>query len=70
MDSRVQGLSEYPNPDRGYMNIVNNDDLFAVTALKSSVRRSYSYVNDDINKQRGLFIAFDLMSGKLVLACG
>ena len=70
MDSRVQGLSEYPNPDRGYMNIVNNDDLFAVTALKSSERRSYSYDNDDINKQRGLFIAFDLMSGKLVLAYG
>jgi hypothetical protein len=70
MDFRIQGLSEYPNPDRGYMNIVNNDDLFAVTALKSSERRSYSYVNDDINKQRGLFIAFDLMSGKLVLACG
>ena len=59
MDSRVQGLSEYPNPDRGYMNIVNNDDLCR-NSVEVECGRSTANVNDDHQQAERLFIAFDL----------
>lgn len=67
MDSRIQGLKAYPNPESGYLNLTNDADLFAVTPVP--VLSDY-YSDNRKQRQTGIFMAFDLMSGKLVLAYG
>lgn len=69
MDYSIQGRKEYPEPNRGYMNIVSDDDLFAVSTLKPTAKSGYYYGSSD-DRKTGLYIAFDLKSGKLVLAYG